>query len=221
MGETERRDPYTVLGVGLHASQDELRAAYRRKAFELHPDRSGGGDPSEWPGGRMAELNAAWQSIGDPERRRDVDRARADASAAHAATQRGAATPGPRAPAVSDAPLRHGSPPSLMAAMAGIVPWGALVLLLGAILVFTAYAGGPSDEGPAESGGTIVVRDVRGSCIRQADGFTLVVNCGSSPHEGRIVAQGSIGAECPTGTRAFVVPQEDIVACADPDTAAP
>ena len=37
MGET--RDYYEVLGVGEHASEEEVRAAFRRLARERHPDR--------------------------------------------------------------------------------------------------------------------------------------------------------------------------------------
>jgi molecular chaperone DnaJ len=32
---------YTILGVGCDATPDEIKAAYRRKALELHPDHSG------------------------------------------------------------------------------------------------------------------------------------------------------------------------------------
>ena len=47
-------DPYSVLGVDRAASADELAAARRRKAFEVHPD-VGGTDEA------MRELNAAFE----------------------------------------------------------------------------------------------------------------------------------------------------------------
>lgn len=47
------RDPYAVLGVAPGAGVDELRAARRRLAKDLHPDRSGGDEV------RMQELNVA------------------------------------------------------------------------------------------------------------------------------------------------------------------
>lgn len=47
-------DPFVVLGLDRHAGLDEVRAARRRLAFELHPDR--GGDLAE-----MQRLNAAFE----------------------------------------------------------------------------------------------------------------------------------------------------------------
>lgn len=34
-------DPYVILGVDRHASQDEIKKAYRREAMKWHPDRRG------------------------------------------------------------------------------------------------------------------------------------------------------------------------------------
>jgi len=47
-------DPYSVLGVDRAASADELAAARRRKAFEVHPDVGGTDDA-------MREVNAAYE----------------------------------------------------------------------------------------------------------------------------------------------------------------
>ena len=43
---------FEVLGVSVHASREEIEAAYRRLAMQHHPDR--GGDGHE-----MARVNAA------------------------------------------------------------------------------------------------------------------------------------------------------------------
>ena len=63
------RDPYAELGVSPQATQAELKAAYRRLVKQHHPDA--GGDPE-----RILSLNAAWELLGDAERRRQFDRQR-------------------------------------------------------------------------------------------------------------------------------------------------
>ncbi len=61
------RDPYQVLGVASSASAAELKAAYRALVKQHHPDA--GGDEH-----RILELNAAWEVLGDAERRAEHDR---------------------------------------------------------------------------------------------------------------------------------------------------
>jgi hypothetical protein len=39
-----KQDARDILGVGAHASETELRAAWKRRAFEVHPDRHAGDD---------------------------------------------------------------------------------------------------------------------------------------------------------------------------------
>ena len=60
-------DLYEVLGVDRSASADDLRAAYRQRARETHPDA--GGAPGEFQA-----VQAAWEVLGDEERRRRYDR---------------------------------------------------------------------------------------------------------------------------------------------------
>jgi molecular chaperone DnaJ len=59
---------YDVLGVRRDASAAELRRAYLDLARRHHPDRAGGSHE------RMRALNEAWETLGDPERRRRYDR---------------------------------------------------------------------------------------------------------------------------------------------------
>lgn len=66
---TERTSLYDVLAVPPTCTPDELRQAYRRRARELHPDVSGGRDT----GRSMAELNAAWKVLSDPQARQRYD----------------------------------------------------------------------------------------------------------------------------------------------------
>jgi len=60
-------DPYRVLGVAVTASAEELKAAYRALVKQHHPDA--GGDDH-----RILELNAAWEVLGDAQRRAEHDR---------------------------------------------------------------------------------------------------------------------------------------------------
>jgi len=65
-------DPYKTLQVDVEADADVIRAAYRRLALKYHPD--GGESPER--GRRMAELNAAWEILRDPQRRAAYDAGR-------------------------------------------------------------------------------------------------------------------------------------------------
>jgi curved DNA-binding protein CbpA len=59
-------DPYETLGIARDASQDDVKQAFRRRAASEHPDK--GGDAA-----RMADLNRAYETLGDPEKRAEFD----------------------------------------------------------------------------------------------------------------------------------------------------
>ena len=60
-------DPYYLLGVELNATPDDIRAAYRRRAAEVHPDIQPP-DKREWASERMKQLNAARDLLLNPKR---------------------------------------------------------------------------------------------------------------------------------------------------------
>ena len=37
---TQKRDHYDILGVSKNASEDDLKKAFRKLAFQYHPDRN-------------------------------------------------------------------------------------------------------------------------------------------------------------------------------------
>ena len=51
------RDPYEVLGISPGASDDEIKAAYRKLAKKYHPDLNGGSAEAE---AKMKEVNEAY-----------------------------------------------------------------------------------------------------------------------------------------------------------------
>jgi DnaJ-class molecular chaperone len=70
------RDPYDVLGVSKGASAAEIKNAFRRAAKRLHPDANKH-DPRA--AARFAELNAAYEILGEEDKRRAYDRGEIDA----------------------------------------------------------------------------------------------------------------------------------------------
>jgi DnaJ-class molecular chaperone len=70
------RDPYDVLGVAKTASAAEIKSAFRRQAKKLHPDANKH-DPRA--AARFAELNAAYEILGEERKRKAFDRGEIDA----------------------------------------------------------------------------------------------------------------------------------------------
>ena len=66
------KDPYQILGVARNASPEEIKRAYRRLAKEYHPDRNP--QNKEAAERRFKEVQAAYEVLGDPERRAQYDR---------------------------------------------------------------------------------------------------------------------------------------------------
>ncbi len=66
-----KRDYYEVLGVDRNATQEELKAAYRRAALRYHPDRNPGDKEAEE---RFKEAAEAYSVLSDPQKRALYDR---------------------------------------------------------------------------------------------------------------------------------------------------
>jgi molecular chaperone DnaJ len=66
-----KRDYYEVLGVGRHATDQELKSAYRRLALQYHPDRNPGDLGAEE---KFKEINEAYGVLSSPENRARYDR---------------------------------------------------------------------------------------------------------------------------------------------------
>ena len=62
------KDYYIILGVKSTASQNEIKAAYRRQVKELHPDHYGKDT------GPFLDVQEAYSILGDPIRRKAYDR---------------------------------------------------------------------------------------------------------------------------------------------------
>lgn len=206
-----------MLGVDPAAGIDEIRAAYRARARAAHPDHRDGPDPVA--DAEMAAINAAWATLRQPDVRAAYDRSLVEPGAREPGSARGVRR------ASWDPPPVHQEAPGCLTTLAGVGPWIAVLVMLAAIFVFTAYAGGDGDDshGPPvddTSTPTVRVRDLRGSCIGLANGATIVVDCFTVPHEGVIVAQASLGAACPDGTVEWVIRQQQVLACTQPGTEA-
>ena len=69
-------DPYKELGVARGASADEIKKAFRKLAKELHPDKNPGDKAAEE---RFKRITAAFDLLGDAEKRAKFDRGEIDA----------------------------------------------------------------------------------------------------------------------------------------------
>ena len=63
-------DPYKELGVAKHATQKEIKKAYKKLALRYHPDRSKDDSTTN----KMSRINEAFAVIGDEKKRKEYDR---------------------------------------------------------------------------------------------------------------------------------------------------
>src|SRR5579884_4057146 len=64
------KDYYKVLGVSATATDKEITRAYRKLAKQYHPDANPGSEE------RFKEISAAYDVLGDPDKRKEYDEVR-------------------------------------------------------------------------------------------------------------------------------------------------
>ena len=200
---------YEILGVAATASAHEIRAAFRRRAREVHPDRQSGSQTlgSEEARSRHAEdamrkLNEAWRVLGDPGRRRAYDQALLARPPIRSAPRRSVDD-------LDDRPYFHApaEPGDIGVVLARGIPWAAAIVVLLGIFVFTAFAGG-SDHDDELSGSDLV-----GSCVRlERGGVVTKVPC-EEPNSGRVDLVAVRSSLCPEGSNSARLPSQGSWLC--------
>ena len=67
---TAKRDYYEVLGIERGASEEAIKKAFRKLAFQYHPDRNKAAGAEA----RFKEINEAYEILSDSEKRASYDR---------------------------------------------------------------------------------------------------------------------------------------------------
>jgi len=70
-GKMAKRCFYEILGVSRSCSEAELKSAFRKAAMDCHPDRNPGSHDAEV---KFKELNEAYQTLSDAQKRASYDR---------------------------------------------------------------------------------------------------------------------------------------------------
>lgn len=220
---------YEILKVAETAEQAEVRRAYHRAARRWHPDRFVDADADEAAKAEnaMRRVNQAWEVLGQPVKREQYDRALR--TGAHTV-----AGSGPRPGVTNDDGVIRIDPrlldPEFLAArrqgyerevsyrtslILRVAPLAALVLLLAAIFVFSAYArdneavAAPSTV-PGPSLGTGIEAN---DCVSVLQGPALLARPCDAGADGRVIGARQLDGVCPLGTTREVELTNGAVAC--------
>ena len=189
---------YEVLGVDASTGPDDLRRAYVRRARALHPDRQVGVDPGRaaQAARAMQEVNEAWRVLRDPAARAAYD----------ARLRRPERAPAPLHASPAGPPARTGPDEPVVRVVRGL-PWVAVALVLGAIFVFTAFAGNASDSDSSPS-------ELVGRCVTGSAGSQVrEVGC-DTPGASRVDLVVVRASQCGNGSSA--TPVDDAWLCLRP-----
>lgn len=203
---------YDVLGASPHASVEDLRRAYLRLARELHPDRTleSSGPDAEKAARRMQEVNEAWRVLREPASRAAYDRWIAGGRRTQRPVESPPATP-PPPPRHARRPEDHdddddldrpftsspAEPGDIGVSVARALPWLAVGVILVAIFIFTAFAGGADEpSGPAA---------LVGRCVSSGGASELAPVPCEGPNEGEVVLLVNRSSLCPAGSTALSV----------------
>jgi hypothetical protein len=200
--------------VAPDVTTDEVRRAYLRLAMDHHPDRllDASDEDRQRAATRMAEVNDAWEVLGDEGRRLAYDRSLLAAGATSSAEDPFAHLLRRQRPIDDVEPgVDHDAtqPPALVRALPLVVVLGVLL----AIVVFTAYAGGPASEPSGQEAVRTAEEIPVGTCVTlPPDGTTVVVECGTRS-DGTVATIVDWPEPCPIPLVAVPVPPRQESLC--------
>lgn len=227
MAAAKPQNHYEILGVTRQADHDQIRRAYLSAARRWHPDRHSGKPTAEADKAEQAmrRVNQAWSVLGDRDSRDAYDRQlvpRADGRGDHRGirTDEGVTRIDPRLldpeflTARREAQFDEISSRSSFVLRA--VPLVAVLSLLVAIFVFTAYArdGGDVTTDTTVPGPQLGTGIEANDCVAVMTGPALIeVPCTANAE--RVFGATVAGGACPLGTDRSVALSNGTVVCLD------